>query len=106
MSETVCQNGTTRNYKWYQHWRFALIPLITKREGDECNTKSFTFRWLFLTFWTLDIPSLAIEFVCCSHWGLGFIGLLPYIRWSLTIPLPRKFQNIEKVLHRKPKKVL
>ena len=44
----------------------------------------------FLTVWDLDIPSFEVTVVADTHWGLGVIGILPYLRWTVTMPCPEK----------------
>lgn len=78
----------SRGYRWYEKDVFPLVPQLKTRKGDAWNTRGFTFKWLFLTAWTLDAPQFELTLVCSSHWGIGFIGVLPYLRWSLTIPMP------------------
>lgn len=74
--------------KWYKHEKFPLIPILRIKQEDMYNTKGFIFKWLFLNIWTLDSPSIELGFVMESHFGLGFVGRLPYLRWTLTIPCP------------------
>ena len=89
--------------KWYNKDVFPLIPVITTRQPNQYNTRSFYFKWLFFTFWTLDIFSFEVSFVASSHWGIGFIGVLPYLRWAVTVPIGDKIGfKIDKHLNRKP----
>ena len=67
--------------KWLKNDTFPIIPISYERE------KGFSVRWLFFTFWTLDYIEFEFAFVCSSHWGIGLIGILPYLRWTITIPL-------------------
>jgi len=83
--------------------KFNVLPFIEIKEADEHNTSHFYFRWLFLTFWVLDTPNLAVEIACSDHWGFGVIGLLPYLRWAITIPIPvnpDKWYAFSRKLHR------
>ena len=88
MSESVV--GTQKKQNWYNKHNFSLIPVLEIKNADEHNTKNFTFRWLFFKFWTLDHFDFEISFVVSTHWGVGFIGILPYLRWVITIPCPNK----------------
>ena len=36
--------------KWYNKDVFPLIPVITTRQPNQYNTRSFYFKWLFFTF--------------------------------------------------------
>lgn len=88
---------------WYRNRNFPLLPIITTKKGDEHNTSSFSFFWLFFTVWTLDIVYFEIGMVASSHWGFGVIGILPYLRWAITIPLPTIMSDaIDKYTRRKP----
>jgi hypothetical protein len=82
--------GAFRNEKWYNKNIFPLVPVITIKKGDEQNTFSFTFRWLFFTLWTLDSFEFEIAITISTHWGIGLIGILPYLRWVVAIPCPMK----------------
>jgi hypothetical protein len=86
MSQTA--SGNYRKQKWYNHKVFPLIPVITTKKANEYNSSSFCFRWLFFTVWSLDTIQFEFAFVANTHWGIGFIGLLPYLRWVVTIPCP------------------
>ena len=77
-----------RKEKWYNRTIFPLIPVVDFRKADQHNTTSLSFRWLVLTFWTLDGFEFEISLVANTHWGIGVIGILPYLRWRLTIPCP------------------
>ena len=88
----MCQSasGFCRKQKWYNKNIFPLVPILEIKKADQNNTGSFNFRWLFFTAWTLDSPSFEFAIVADTHWGIGFIGLLPYLRWVVTIPCPEK----------------
>lgn len=102
MSHTA--SGYYRKEKWYNKNIFPLIPVITIKKSNEHNTSSFTFRWLFFTIWTLDSFHFEISLVADTHWGIGIIGILPYLRWAVTIPCPEKLGMwFSKNLNRKPK---
>jgi hypothetical protein len=79
--------------KWYCSYKFPLLPIITIREKDNYNTKHFSFHWLFIKVWTIDTFSFEFCFAMTSHWGIGFIGLLPYLRWAVAIPIPFKISE-------------
>ena len=88
MSQTA--SGYYRKEKWYNRNIFPLIPIITTKKADEHNTKGFTFRWLFFTFWSLDAFQFELSFNIDTHWGIGFTFLLPYLRGVIAIPCPEK----------------
>jgi hypothetical protein len=90
-----------RPYKWYHNRKFPLLPLLEVREGDEHNTSSFTFRWLFITMWSLDSVSFEVTVTISTHWGVGLIGILPYLRWAAAVPFPDKVELwVYKYTHR------
>ena len=102
MSHT--SSGYYRKEKWYNKNIFPLIPVIQIKKADQHNTSSFSFRWLFFTIWTLDSFQFEFTIVANTHWGVGVIGLLPYLRWVITIPCPEKLGIwIDRKLSRKPK---
>lgn len=88
MKQNAC--GMQRKEKWYNKNIFPLVPVLEIRTADEHNTSGFTFRWMFITVWDLDTPSFEVSVVVDTHWGLGAIGILPYLRWAVTIPCPEK----------------
>lgn len=88
MSQTA--SGTYRKQKWYNKNVFPLIPVIDIKKANKHNTSSFSFRWLFFTVWSLDSFKFEFAFVASTHWGIGFIGILPYLRWVVAIPCPEK----------------
>lgn len=88
MSQTAA--GYYRIEKWYNRNIFPLVPVITIKKADEHNTSGFTFRWLFFTFWSLDSFQFELSLVADTHWGIGLIGIFPYIRWVIAIPCPKK----------------
>ena len=83
-------SGRFRNEKWYSKNVFPLIPILELKKANEHNTSGFTFRWLFITLWTLDNVQFEFAFVADTHWGIGFVGLLPFLRWVIAIPCPEK----------------
>ena len=84
MSQTA--SGYPRKQKWYSRDIFPLIPLIETRKTNEYNATKLYFRWLIFTFWTLDSFEFELSVVANTHWGIGVIGTLPYLRWTITIP--------------------
>lgn len=102
MSQTA--SGTYRKQKWYNKNVFPLIPVIDIKKANEHNTSGFSFRWLFFTVWSLDSFGFEFAFVATTHWGIGFIGILPYLRWVVAIPCPEKFGIwIDRKLGRRPR---
>jgi len=75
--------------KWYNRNIFPLIPILKIKKADKYNTSSISFKWLVFTFWSLDNPHFELSIVADTHWGIGAIGILPYLRWVVTIPCPR-----------------
>lgn len=101
MSQTA--SGYCRKQKWYNNNVFPLIPVLKIKKANEHNTSGFTFRWLVFTFWTLDSFSFEISIVATEHWGIGVIGILPYLRWVIAIPCPEWLgMKISNLLGRKP----
>lgn len=82
--------GMQREEKWYNKNIFPLVPILEIAKSDEHNTSGFTFKWMFITLWTLDTPSVEVAVVADTHWGIGVVGILPYLRWVFTIPCPEK----------------
>ena len=76
--------------RWYTNEQFPLLPIFTPKPANEHNTASFYFSWLGLRLWAMDSPSFEIALVANTHWGVGLIGQLPYLRWVACIPCPRK----------------
>ena len=89
MSHTA--SGTPRKEEWYNKNIFPLIPVLEIKKKDKFNTSGFTFRWLFITIWSLDSLNFEFSITTDTHWGLGFKGMLLYIRWVVAIPCPEKF---------------
>jgi len=96
-------SGYCRKEKWYNMNIFPLVPVVQIKEKDQHNTTGFSFRWLFFTFWSLDSFGFEFAFVLDTHWGMGFIGVLPYLRWVICIPCPEKISIfVSRKLNRKP----
>jgi len=89
--------------KWYKSSSFPLVPILTIKKADRYNAKGFTFKWLFFTIWTLENITFEISIVCEDHWGFGIIGILPYLRWACTVPIPNKLSKLLRHLSRTPK---
>jgi hypothetical protein len=86
MSQT--SSGFYRKEKWYNRNIFPLIPVLEIREENEHNNKHFSFRWLFFHIWSLDHLSFELSLVADTHWGIGVIGIMFYLRWVFCIPCP------------------
>lgn len=80
--------------KWFKKDIFPLVPIIRIRKSNGHIINNFTFKWLFFTIWTLDSFGFELSMVATTHWGIGFIGILPYLRWVITIPCPEKLGNL------------
>jgi hypothetical protein len=101
MSQTA--SGNYRKQKWYNNNVFPLIPVLEIKKANEHNTSGFTFRWLVFTIWTLDQFCFELSIVANEHWGIGVIGILPYLRWVIAIPCPEWFGiKLSNLLGRKP----
>lgn len=89
---------------WYQWHRFPLVPIINRRKGDKWNTDSWSFNWLFFSFWSLDHVTFEFEAgVKTSFDPCIFVGaVLPYLRVFVQVPLPRIFDTYRMGLHREP----
>ena len=91
---------------WYNNYTFPLLPQLQIKEGNEYNTKGFSFHWLFFKLWSLDCFSFEVGVVFDTHWGIGFIGILPYLRWVICIPCPEKLMMwTQRNLWRKPNRI-
>ena len=89
--------------KWYNHHVFSLIPILQIKKANYHNTSGFTFRWLFLTIWSLDNFGFELALNIDTHWGIGFTAIIPYLRIRCTIPCPEHLAvKIDKYLSRKP----
>jgi hypothetical protein len=101
MGQYECGYHTSK--KWYKRNIFPIIPIIETRKGNKYNTDSFSFRWLFITIWTIDSFCFELSLVANNHWGIGIIGLFPYFRFAFTIPCPISVGMwTQKNLDRKP----
>lgn len=101
MSQTL--SGRSRKQKWYNKNIFPLIPVIERRKENKYNTSSFSFRWLFFTFWTLDGFQFELAFTIDTHWGIGVTFLLPYLRGVIAIPCPERLVYwVHRKLNRRP----
>jgi hypothetical protein len=88
--------------KWYRVRKFPLIPILNIREADRHNNRQFTFRWLFIKIWSHDQFAFELSVVLSTYWGLGFVGVVPYLRWVISIPIHEDFAiKIDKVLSRR-----
>ena len=91
--------------KWYNNYSFPLVPTLDIKKANEYNTSGFTFHWLFLKLWSLDSFGFEIAFEIDTHWGIGFVAIVPYLRIVLCIPCPNKWQLwVYRNLHRTPPK--
>jgi len=91
--EAVCST-LEKPRRWYNSYTFPLIPQFKIRPANEYNTKAISFHWLFIHLWTLDSFEFEVSIILfSSHWGVGFNGQLPYLRWVIAIPMPPRFQN-------------
>ena len=93
MKETANQSENYKPRKWYNSRIFPLIPTLRISKKSEHNTSGFTFKWLFITLWTLDSFEFEFSIVATTHWGIGFVGILPRLRWVLCIPCPEKLDR-------------
>ncbi len=79
-----------QNQKWYQHEIFPLIPIFRIRKADSNFKEGFYIKWMLLELWSVDEVSFKISFVISDRWGIGFNGLLPFLRWSISFPIKIK----------------
>lgn len=90
--------------KWYNHPRFSLVPRLLIRPSDEHNTGNFCFEWLFVRLWSLDHAAFELSVAADTHWGIGVLGIVPYLRWTCCIPCPDKAGMwVSDRLRRRPK---
>lgn len=93
---------TTRQpLKWYNNSRFPLLPRLVHRKPNEHNTRHLSFSWLFLSMWTIDTFSFAIE--AKAELGVVYFRIfIPYLIIGLYVPLlPWRYDSF---LDRKAKK--
>jgi len=90
INEGVVANGKPKAIRWYNNRTFPLVPMLEIKKANKHNTSGFTFKWLFFTVWTLDNLSFELAIVADTHWGVGLVGLLLYLRWVIAIPCPYK----------------
>lgn len=86
----TAQNPECKQRHWYNSRIFPLIPVLAIRKGNEHNTNSFCFEWLFFRIWSLDAFEFEIAFNIGEHWGIGITAILPYLRIVCCIPCPPK----------------
>lgn len=95
-------NGATKTDTEKPSSIFPLIPEYGTRPGGQHNTKSWWFNWLIFRLWSMDSFNFEVTFVISEHWGIGFVGMLPYVRWVACIPCPPKLGSyIQQKLWRK-----
>ena len=110
MNDPVCYSEGYGPTTWYNDPAFPLVPVLKVRkpvkpagEWDSGTCHGFTLSWLGLAVWTLEHPSFELAIVADFHWGVGVTGILPYLRWKVTIPPPAALQTWAcKNLTRKP----
>ncbi len=68
-----------------------LGGILRTTEGNKYNAPSFSINLGILKIWSLTHCSFEMGIVCDTHWGIGAIGIFPYLRWVLTMPCPQKF---------------
>lgn len=65
--------------------------ILSTTGGNKYNAPSFSLNLGILKIWSLTHCSFEMGVVCDTHWGIGAIGIFPYLRWVLAIPCPEKF---------------
>lgn len=90
--ETLKENesGYKWGKKWYNHYKFPLIPVLQTRKANSHNTSWFAFDWLIIRIWSRDAFDFEIAFTASTHWGIGITMLLPYLRLAFCLPCPEK----------------
>lgn len=97
--------GVTKPRKWFQNHFFPLVPILTWNKATPHNTSNFCFEWLFFKVWTLDCFDFELSFVVSSHWGLGVVGSIPYLRFVACVPIPERFSTwVQRNLWRNPER--
>lgn len=77
--------------KWYQHWRFPLLPIFEIYKANHCNAGDFNFHWLFLKVNSSMVPELEFQLTLDDMGLRAHIGL-PYVRIHiLLLPFPQKW---------------
>lgn len=72
--------------RWFNWYRFPLVPDWRFRPENEQNTWSLHFHWLIFRFWTMDSLALKLEI------GIGDDQLearvfLPYLIAGIYVPI-------------------
>lgn len=106
-------DATTQNigeeYKWYRDVKFPLVPRLRvlppgrpPSEYDDGRIGYFWFRWLIFTAYSFEVPSFEVAVVCDTNNGIGFHGVLLYVRWFVCVPCPRRLgMRINNALRRR-----
>lgn len=90
-----------------RHWSSVdyLGGILRVRHGDKHNTTNFTFDIGIVKVWSMDSFQFEITAVANTHWGIGFVGLLPYLRWVVALPIPQNLGiKFDELTRRKPNK--
>jgi membrane-associated phospholipid phosphatase len=77
--------------KWYNSNIFPIIPQFKYKPAcDSWDTSNWSFHWLFFKLWSLDAFEFELSIAVSSHWGIALLGIFPYTRWVIGVPLPYK----------------
>jgi len=106
----ACYSNGYGPTRWWNNPTFPLVPVLNVRKSikpagnwDSGTCRGFTLSWLGLAIWTLENPSFELAIVADFHWGIGVTGIIPYLRWKVTIPPPAALQTwAYKNLNRRP----
>ena len=80
-----------RDIKWWEnyplhHWwcndMCPLVPRFDYRKGDEYNPNQWSFQWLILNLWTLDLFQFMVDAEISTH-ALYVGGIIPYLRFRI-----------------------
>lgn len=90
MSDAVAQAEVCKaegpSPRWYNWYRFPLVPQFRYRPADRQNTANFHFHWLVFRAWTSDAPMLGFE-IKLNDRDLDIRVDLPYLWTGIFIPI-------------------
>lgn len=74
--DSIISNSNDR--KWYNYYKFPLIPIISYRQKDEYNYTAICLSWLNFRIWNRNCFN---EITCTfkiEHTGIFLHFILPY----------------------------
>jgi len=71
---------------WWRWHRFPLLPQLHIRYGDDYNSHSFSFDWLFFHVWDAMSPDIGIN-IQLDDQCFKIQAHLPYLHLLFKVPL-------------------